>query len=129
MSNNNITIESVAVVVAEFAKVHFGYDKLQEAATKAIKALIASDKDNKAQLLSALRKELKEVHGLSKQKVSQLFLACGIRERKATEKKKIVIDETIIEQIKELALKLAEDNASVALRRAYTDLLKEQAAE
>lgn len=124
MSNNNITIESTAVIVAEFAKIHLGYDKALEAAKKAVKALVESDKDNKKELLKALRKELVTAHKVPKQRVSEIFLALGIRERAATVKNKIVIDEAIIAQLVELAEQLAEDNANVALRRAYSACLK-----
>lgn len=127
--SNNITIESTAAIVAEFAKFHLGYDKALEAAKKAVKSLLESDKDNKTALLKALRKSLVEDHKIDRRRVSEIFLALGIRERKATEAKRVDIPEEVIEQIKELAEKLAADNASVALRRAYNEVLKEQAGE
>lgn len=129
MSNNTVSIENTASVIAEFSKVHFSYDKLQEKAEASLKALIASDKENKPALIKALRKELHEVHGVSRTKLSELLIACGYRERAATEKKKLVIDEAIILQIVELAESLASDNASVALRRAYNKVLKDAGKE
>jgi len=125
---NNKAIKSLALNIAGYEKLTLDRVSLVSLIREEKKVALADmDNSEKETFCKALAKELESVHKIAHQRVSELLISFGFR-RRASAPKGVKIADGIINQIVELAEKLAPKQESVALYRAWVKKKEEKKA-